>query len=112
MNKYRKKPVVIEAVQFDGTIRSADAITAWAGAEPRPNEQSLDYSVIDNQGTFRDKIEQPQQFGPLVIHTLEGDMTAQAGDWIIKGVKGEFYPCKPDIFETTYELVPETHENG
>lgn len=41
----------------------------------------------------------------LVIHTLEGDMLADYGDWIIKGVKGEFYPCKPDIFEATYEKV-------
>ena len=45
----------------------------------------------------------------LVIETLEGDMTARIGDWIIKGVKGEFYPCKPDIFETTYELVEESN---
>jgi len=40
---------------------------------------------------------------PVVIETQEGDMTARPGDWIIKGVKGEFYPCKPDIFEATYE---------
>lgn len=40
-----------------------------------------------------------------VIHTLEGDMKANVGDWIIEGVKGEMYPCKPDIFEATYELV-------
>src|SRR5438105_4286987 len=105
MSKFRKKPVVIEAHQFGGTIYSADAIIAWAGIEPRPNEQNLDYSVTDNEGTFRDRIEQPAQFGPLVIHTLEGDMTAQEGDWIIKGVKGEFYPCKPDIFAATYEPV-------
>jgi hypothetical protein len=43
---------------------------------------------------------------PVVIATLEGDMTASPGDWIIKGVKGEFYPCKPDIFEATYEPLP------
>jgi len=41
----------------------------------------------------------------VVIHTLEGDMKANMGDWIIKGVKGEFYPCKPDIFEATYEAA-------
>lgn len=44
----------------------------------------------------------------LTIPTLEGDMVAQDGDWIIRGVKGELYPCKPDIFEATYELVDET----
>jgi hypothetical protein len=43
--------------------------------------------------------------GALIIHTLEGAMTASVGDWIIRGVKGEFYPCKPDIFEATYEPV-------
>lgn len=42
---------------------------------------------------------------PLIIHTLEGDMTAMPGDWIITGIKGEQYPCKPDIFEATYEMV-------
>lgn len=59
---------------------------------------------------FRKKpivIEAFQHLGPepLVIHTLEGDMTATPGDWIITGVKGEQYPCKPDIFESTYERV-------
>lgn len=49
--------------------------------------------------------EQHQGPEPLVIHTLEGDMTAQPWDWIITGVKGERYPCKPDIFAATYEAV-------
>jgi len=107
MSKFRKKPVVIEAHQFGGTQSSADAIIAWAGMEPHPNEQEIDYTVTDYSGTFRDRIERPEQFGPLLIHTLEGDMMAQEGDWIIKGVKGEFYPCKPDIFAATYEPVDE-----
>ncbi len=49
---------------------------------------------------------------PLVIHTLEGDMTAMPGDWIITGIKGEQYPCKPDIFLATYELVDSADIDG
>ncbi|MEH2949518.1 hypothetical protein [Sporofaciens sp. JLR.KK001] len=57
---------------------------------------------------FRKKpvvIEAYQTDKVMVIHTLEGDMTAQIGDWIITGLRGEQYPCKPDIFEKSYELV-------
>jgi hypothetical protein len=61
------------------------------------------------QGLFRKKLPvrayRYEGKSPFVIHTLEGDMIASPGDWIITGVKGETYPCKPDIFEETYELV-------
>jgi hypothetical protein len=80
MGRYRKKPVEIEARQFDGQKPSADAILAWMGSGKAWS-------------------------GVLVIETLEGDMVASPGDWIIKGVKGEFYPCKPDIFAATYDEV-------
>lgn len=76
--KYRKKPVVIEAVQWNGSNQ---------------NELSSFMGVV---GTCDNKVE---------IHTLEGMLTASIGDWIIKGIKGEFYPCKPDIFAATYEPV-------
>lgn len=79
MAKYRKKPVVIEAVQFNG--KNYMEILFFVGK-------------LKTGGGIR-------------IETLEGTMEASAGDWIIKGVKGEFYPCKPDIFEATYELVQE-----
>lgn len=79
--KYRKKPVVIEAIQLNHTTDSQEQIIAWSG--------------IARKGPD----------GGLIIPTLEGDMTANTGDYIIKGVKGEFYPCKPDIFEATYEPV-------
>lgn len=79
--KYRKKPVVIEAIQFDGT--NHDDIVEFCGG------------VL----SFTRSQELP------IITTLEGDMTAQPGDFIIKGVQGEFYPCKPDIFAATYEEV-------
>ena len=78
--KFRKKPVVVEAVQFKGNF---DEIERFVGGDAE----------------FRD--------GKLVVATLEGPLFATHNDWIIKGVKGEFYPCKPDIFALTYELVEE-----
>jgi hypothetical protein len=80
--KFRKKPVVIEAQTFDGTSDGAKAILPWmagSGASYRP-------------GVNR-----------IFIPTLEGIMEASPGDWIIKGISGEFYPCKPHIFKQTYE---------
>ena len=81
MAKFRKKPVVIDAWQFDGS---------WSSASPIVQMHS-GITWTDSDG------------GQLSIETLEGEMTASAGDWIIKGVKGEFYPCKPDIFAATYD---------
>lgn len=80
MAKYRKKPIVIEAEQF------SYANDQWPiGVEkPAPNERGIGYGYIE---------------------TLEGRMRVTEGDWIITGVKGEIYPCKPDIFEATYEPV-------
>ncbi|TCX53838.1 hypothetical protein [Dehalobacter sp. 14DCB1] len=79
--KYRKKPVVIEAVQFNN---SAD-IHEFCG----------------------EKVREPIGVDYMEIETLEGIMRANNGDFIIKGINGEFYPCKPDIFEKTYEKVEE-----
>ncbi len=81
--KYRKKPVVIEAHLF--TPETRPLLIDWLQQHGKTTECSPD--------------------GSLIIHTLEGAMLASKGDWIIKGVKGEFYPCKPDIFEATYELA-------
>ena len=94
MAKYRKKPVVIDAVQWDG--RNIDAVLLFFG----------DISKLPNTGAYvHPGIGHCVPEGTLTIPTLEGEMTARAGDWIIKGVKGEYYPCKPDIFEATYEPV-------
>jgi hypothetical protein len=88
MAKYRKKPVVIDAIQWHGN--NAQAVGAWAeGFGPL---QFTFASALD--GTIA-----------LSIPTLEGVMHANRGDWIIRGVYGEFYPCKADIFEATYEMV-------
>ncbi len=84
MPKYRKKPVVIEAMQF--TNESKDRVFNWVTCTVSP--------AFDESGV------------PILkIKTLEGIMTASLGDYVIKGVQGEFYPCKPDIFEATYDLV-------
>jgi hypothetical protein len=94
MIKYRKKPVVIEAMQYDG--HNGWLIVKWAGPGRLIKESPVLEPTSENpSGTY------------LQIMTLEGVMTAIVGDWIIKGVKGEVYPCKPDIFEQTYEKVEE-----
>ncbi len=91
VKKYRKKPVEVEAMQVLDDVRVHLQIRDWAAAHtPDGTEIPVSLTAFDSQ---------------LVIHTLEGDMRAQLGDYIIKGVQGEFYPCKPDIFEQTYEEV-------
>lgn len=88
--KYRKKPVVIEAFQYDGDLMASNGkyyVPEWA-------------ITADNDGTFKFKGQ-----GDLYIATLEGDMLVNVGDYVIRGVNGELYPCKPDIFEKTYEEV-------
>jgi len=85
--KYRKKPVVIDAVQFFDTSESIFELGEF----------------IDNQST---RISYADKDNPKVtITTLEGNITGSVGDYIIKGISGEFYPCKPDIFKKTYEKV-------
>lgn len=78
MAKFRKKPVMIEAIQWTGN--NLEEIKDFMGC--------YEYAKKN-----------------LIIHTLEGKMIAQVNDWIIRGVQGEYYPCKPDIFEKTYEPV-------
>jgi len=80
--KFRKKPVVIEAFEYrSGEQRGEVAADVVAGNVRYPED------------------------GTMLIRTLEGEMCAQPGDWIIRGIKGELYPCKPDIFAATYEPV-------
>lgn len=90
---YRKKPVVIEAMHYEDDA-DAQAIAEWCGAR----SANLTYEESDTTLMGR-------KLGHRVleIETLEGDMTARPGDYIIKGVQGEFYPCKPEIFHATYE---------
>ena len=92
MAKYRKKPVINEAVQFNGFNKENGQVDLSERPEWLINEFGKKIIFFDKRNT-------------LTIKTLEGNMIANIGDWIIKGVKGEYYPCKPDIFEQTYELV-------
>lgn len=77
MSFFRKKPVIIEARQYTRNALEAEQVAEWCGGNQTDNG--------------------------CEIETLEGTHLANYGDWIIKGVKGEFYPCKPDIFEETYD---------
>ena len=83
MAKYRKKPVVVDAIQHHPGYGSSARLVDFIGKE----------NVV-----FDD-------LGDAFIKTLEGDMRISLGDYVIKGVQGEFYPCKPDIFKATYEIV-------
>jgi len=85
MAKYRKKPVVVEAVQWTGENH-----TEIVRFVTHDGKRLAAFSLCE-----------------MYIKTLEGDMIAAPGDWIIKDVNGEFYPCKPDIFEKTYERMEE-----
>lgn len=87
--KYRKKPVEVEAVQFNN-LDDYLKICKW----------------IDESGSTLSSSEVVEFRTPIMlVNTLEGTMAANKGDYIIKGVKGEYYPCKPDIFEATYDPV-------
>ena len=100
MGRYRKKPVVIDAFHMPEL------------GEPVTNEDWPEWMHMawqgerDEPGTLQNVV--PHEFtGELEVVTLEGKMRIDPGDWLIRGVKGELYPCKPDIFEATYEKVEE-----
>lgn len=89
---YRNKPVVVEAFQYDGDFNDRNGnyyVPDWA-------VKGLEREIFSFEGQ-----------GDLFINTLEGKMSVSVGDYIIKGAQGEFYPCKSDIFEATYESCEE-----
>ena len=88
MSKFRKRPVVIDAMRFDES-NGAEA-AKWCGGRFVQESKASDPSDVAYW---------------LAIPTLEGVMRASLGDWIIRGVQGKFYPCKPDVFAATYEPV-------
>lgn len=98
MPRFRKRPVEIEAMKWDGTSTGATPIINW---------------VLGGGGTASFVCSDPDQCVEtdgdtphrIMIRTLEGTMYADLGDWVIRGVQGEFYPCKPGIFDQTYEAV-------
>lgn len=87
--RYRKKPVVIEALQF---LDTAERI------------EELSYFITNQDVVVSYKCPEDPR---LILQTLEGRLEASVGDYIIRGIKGEYYPCKPDIFSATYEAVEE-----
>lgn len=88
MPKFRKKPVIIDAVQYDGNFRCLDVFAL----------SEVSHFIVSKDENGKQCIKIP---------TLEGEMIASVGDYIIRGIKGEYYPCKPDIFEATYEEIEE-----
>jgi len=116
MPKFRKKPVVIEARQFCGggagpeggltadTTSHTHAIYQWIERNTLGSFEPLD--VIEGRKPWPESgVTIDPRDGRMVIATLEGGHWVNLFDWIIRGVQGEFYPCKPDIFEATYEAV-------
>jgi hypothetical protein len=94
MAKYRKKPVVIEAFQYDGDLRNTYGnyyVPEWA------------ITAFENDIMFYDSLDESSEPCDLFIKTLEGNMLVNVNDFVIRGVNGELYPCKPNIFEKTYE---------
>lgn len=111
---FRKKPVTIEAMRLTGTPADCHAVMSWMEANRYPflvgnaldpetlryRDQAPDDDSTPDKGIWIDPAN-----GDLMVRTLEGDMRAPYGHWIIRGVQGEFYPCHPDIFDATYEEV-------
>lgn len=101
MAKYRKKPVEIEAFQYTGHLRDSSGricVPEWA------------IEAFENGTLIYMSFSPLHHPCDLYVRTLEGDMHAKVGDYIIKGIKGELYPCKPDIFEKTYEQLDQALE--
>jgi hypothetical protein len=88
MARFRKRPVVIEAFRVAASNENVQPMPLWA------------VRALGDGGVMLSNDD-----GTYTIHTLEGDHLASRGDWIIQGIKGELYPCKPEIFEATYEAV-------
>lgn len=86
MAEYRKKPVVVDAIENTGEW---DDIQDWLDEFETPDDRPIPFIRMED--------------GAVLIETIEGQMRADKGDYIIRGLKGEFYPCKPDIFHMTYE---------
>ncbi|MEV8610241.1 hypothetical protein AB0383_20330 [Amycolatopsis sp. NPDC051373] len=95
---FRKKPVEIQAMRWDGTASGATPVIEWVLG----GGSTVTYRCVDDEGC-----QGHDSVGThvLKIETLEGPITASPGDWVIRGVQGEFYPCKPDIFAATYDEV-------
>lgn len=105
MNKpqrFRKLPVTIEAMRFYGSPADGYAVYTWIEENTKGSFEPM--AVLNGEVPVPESgVSIDPSDGALLIATLEGVMHASEGDWIIRGVQGEFYPCKPDIFAATYE---------
>ena len=104
MARYRKKPVVIEAVQIPAVVYNGKT---WNGPNGSPFKCEVLPQWLEDAFTNGSIAvhRSDQDLAVLAIKAPEGTMVAEPDDWIIRGLNGELYPCKPDIFEATYELV-------
>lgn len=115
---YRKRPVEVRAMRLIGTAGETAQVTGWMNREGYPwlvgdatqPDTLRDLDLPDDHRPSRGIYIDPAN-GNLLIRTLEGDMRATYGDYIIQGVAGEFYPCKPDIFDRTYKRTYEENPN-
>ena len=104
MSLFTKRPVTIEARQLTGTNGEMHGVYSWIERNTLGSFEPL--AVIEGREPYpASGVSIDPRDGRLIVSTLEGLHWADPGDWIIRGVKGEFYPCKPDIFEATYEPV-------
>lgn len=112
--RFRKKPVEIEAVQWDGTEAAADVLYTWTTrfTKPAPGHGAIQFLVLGTDdaittlGSENDKVRRTNGYTAVIYDELhETWVNAATGDWIIKGVLGEFYPCKAHVFADTYEAV-------
>lgn len=104
LKKYRKKPVTIEAMLLDGSAADTHAVYQWVEKNTLGSFEPM--AVIEGDEPYPESgVSIDPRDGRMIISTLEGLHWADLGDWIIRGVAGEFYPCRADIFEATYEEV-------
>lgn len=103
IKKFKKRPVVIEALLLENSDSSIQEAMSFMNLVIDSGLKKIDPE--DNEEKILDYFDICKNKGGIEISTLEGVMKANFGDWIIKGVNGEFYPCKPDIFEKTYEEI-------
>lgn len=104
--KYRKKPVVIEAMRFAGTNAETHAVYQWV---EKNTLGTFDFVEVTDEGKLRPAsgVSIDPSDGRMVISTLEGLQWVSVGDYVIRGMGGEFYSCRPEVFEATYEQETE-----
>ena len=110
--QFRKKPVVIEAFQWDGTAQCLQQLAVWATRADLASKQARGIPVVEgeHQSLPIDAVSKGGGLFELEIKTLNGVITCNVGEWVICGVQGEFYPCDPEIFLQTYEPVGNPHK--